>query len=457
MKHLLLSLLLLLPLLSQAQRIVTVNPGDTVVIVAAKPISTTTISAPDTNTISKPDTVAISKPTPTPAPKPAQRQWVPKFTISKPGMYDGASIGVKPGDTIGVAGTLSNLILRNVKGAPGKPVVILNYGGVATIRGKTQNNGNLSMQGCAFIKFSGSGVDSIRYGFRIGSEWKDVSALVLSNKTTNVEIERVEIDTSGFAGIMAKTDPAKGDPSTWLGNFVMQDLSIHDCYVHDTRGEGLYIGNSFWNGGMNGLYPHEIHGLQVYNNLIERAGCEGIQYSCSPDASVHHNTVRVTGISPFSNAQNAGVQISGGSSGTFEHNTIEGAAGIGLIVVGACRAGDTLHIRNVLVKNSNVFAGTDKLPAETAGVFCDERGTPPGIGVGGLLVFENVTVDGARLDGFRLYNEKMQNVIRQSVIRNFTRFAVDRSPKTVPVSESGNVVGNGAVPVGVGYQENKQQ
>ncbi|QJW89963.1 hypothetical protein HNV11_11540 [Spirosoma taeanense] len=389
-------------------------------------------------------------PTPTP-PKP----FVPKFIIDKAGVHNGASLGVQPGDTVAIqAGTYTNLILQGFVGAPGKPIIFLNYKGQVQIKGTTQNNGNFSINGCSYFVLTGSGTEGVQYGFDVSSTYKDVSALVVAGKSTNCEITRVEVSQSGFAGMMIKTDPSKNDPTTWLGNFVMKDVHVHDNYVHDTLGEGFYIGNSFWNTGLNGLYPHEIQGLHLHHNIVKRAGCEGIQYSCSPGASVHHNRVSQTGISPFSNSQNAGVQISGGSSGEFYNNTIDSAQGVGLIIVGAVRSGDSLVVRNVLVTNSNQFAGADKLPAETCAVFADERNTPPGVVVGGRLIFQNITVEGARLDGIRLYNQSQSNIIRKSIVRGFTRSAIDRSPKSVPLLEVENYFGVITAPAGIGYQTN---
>lgn len=377
----------------------------------------------------------------------------PGKIITSGGMYDGVRMGVQPGDTVGIQGTLPNLILRNFTGAPGKPIVFVNYGGRAVIRGTTRNDGNFTMMGCQYVVLSGSGSKDIPYGFNISSSFKDVSALVVAGKSTHIEITRVEVSQSGFAGMMIKTDPNKNDPSTWFGNFVMQEVKVHHNYVHDTLGEGFYIGNSFWNTGQNGVYPHEIRGLELHHNVVVRAGCEGIQYSCSPGALVHHNKVVQTGISPFSNSQNAGVQISGGSSGQFYDNTIDSAQGVGLIIVGALRNGDSLTVSNVLIAHSNLFEGSSRLPAETCGVFVDERATPPGVSGGGTLLFQNVTVDGARLDGFRFYNETQRNIIQKSVVRNVSRSAFDRQPKTVPLLiDKRTVTGPGAIAKDVGYR-----
>ncbi len=377
----------------------------------------------------------------------------PKFIIDKSGLYNGQKMGVQAGDTVGIlTGDYANLILERFVGIPGRPIVFLNYKGRVAIRGTTQNSGNLSINGCSHFVLSGSGVAAIRYGFNVSSAYRDVSALVVSGKSTNCEISQVEVSQSGFAGMMIKTDPLAKDPSTWLGSFVMSAVTIHDNYVHDTLGEGLYIGNSFWNSGQNGLYPHEIYGLDVHHNVIERSGAEGIQYSCAPGARVHHNRVVNTGINPFASHQNAGVQISGGSSGEFYANTIDSARGVGLIIVGAIRKGDSLLIQNVLITHSNIFAGDDKLRAETCAVFIDNRSSPPGIGIGGKLTFQNVTVDGARLDGIRLYNETQSNVIRKSIIRGYKRSAFDRSPQTVSLTEQDNFTGLGLVQQGIGYQ-----
>ncbi len=85
---------------------------------------------------------------------------------------------------------------------------------------------------------------------------------------------------SGFAGIRLLNSRAAGDPAT-----PMEDVRVHDVYVHDTGGEGFYFG---WTGTPpSNLFP----GLQIYNTRILRTGNEALQIQDLGDGSHVHDNV----------------------------------------------------------------------------------------------------------------------------------------------------------------------
>ncbi|RIV20512.1 right-handed parallel beta-helix repeat-containing protein [Fibrisoma montanum] len=461
---------LLLAQLTQAQTIDTirVQPGQRILIEVAKPVPTPI-----------PDTVVIEPPVPTPKDsvvvsplpsrdtvvivKPVPKPWVPKVIISKSGQYDLAKMGVLPGDTVGIqGGNYTFLKILNAVGTAAKPVVFRNYQGVVRHRSNTANQANFTFEGCDQIVIAGDGVDSIKYGIRLAAQYKDVSALVLSGFTKNVEVHHVEVDSAGFAGLMAKTDPTD-DVRTQRGNFDMGRVYLHHNYIHNVRGEGFYVGSSFMNSGVRRtrrvagkeevyyLYPHYISSLEIAYNITDSTGCEGIQYSCSPGARVHDNRVSNSGLSPFAANQNNGVQIGGLSSGAFYDNEIRNSSGIGLIIVGH---GGDLEIRNVLIENSGKGNVAAKFP-EMPGVFIDERKDPSGFGTvpATNVRFINVTIKNSQVDAVRLYNETQTTYFVNCVFDGFSRFQIDRSPKTVPFSVTNSHVGPvSEAPSGVGYQ-----
>src|SRR5690606_10319752 len=183
--------------------------------------------------------------------------------------------------------------------------------------------------------------------------------------STNFEVNNMEVTNCGFAGIMAKTDPSC-DPATWRANFVMRDLSFHDNYVHHVKGEGFYIGNSFYNSGKSmscgTVLPHSIRNVKVYNNKVSNTGCEGIQVGCVIEGlKIYQNTVETFGTDPFANFQDNGIQIGEGSGGLCYNNVVKNGPGNGIQVLGY---GDNIIFNNV-VANAGSF-----------GIFCDERFTP---------------------------------------------------------------------------------
>ena len=93
------------------------------------------------------------------------------------------------------------------------------------------------------------------------------------------EIEFVEIERSGFAGLRLL--------NSWDdGELPMADVRVHDNYIHDVHGEGVYFG---W----TGTPPSNItSGLEVYNNRLIRTGNEALQIQDIGDGSeIHHNVI----------------------------------------------------------------------------------------------------------------------------------------------------------------------
>ena len=254
-------------------------------------------------------------------------------------------LDVKPGQTICIAaGNYSQIRFFDFAGKPDSVITIRNAcNGQVTIGNRlTSGGGALVILNGKYLKVTGSGTTADTYGIRIDSTGGGQPGMSIYGFSTDVEVERVEVKGASFSGIMVKNDP-NCDSMTWRGNQVMRNMWLHDNYVHDGGGEGLYIGNSFWNDGRTltcggtarQVFPHEIFGLKVYNNRIERTSAEGIQVGCSPDALIYNNVIDDCGRDPFALYQNNGAQMGGGSGGCFYNNTIRNSnLGTGLMVVG---------------------------------------------------------------------------------------------------------------------------
>ncbi len=76
--------------------------------------------------------------------------------------------------------------------------------------------------------------------------------LHMGNKTDNMEICFLTIRNGGN-GIVAKTDPIKGDKRTAYPNSTINNLSIHDLTIADTKNEAMYIGHTatYWDHTVN--------------------------------------------------------------------------------------------------------------------------------------------------------------------------------------------------------------
>lgn len=294
----------------------------------------------------------------------------------------------------------------NFKGAPGAPIRFINCGGLVEVVNDSYAPVVQFVDSQHFV-LSGSGDSAYLYGFSLNNTGTSAgSTLNVMGRSSDCELERIEVSNHHFAGIVVKQDPGC-DTTFYRGNFTMYNIAIHDSYVHNTGGEIMYIGNSFWGNGVtvtcNGrkkvVYPHEIHGLHIHHNRVDQTGCEGVQYGCAPNALVHHNLITNAGTSPFARYQNNGLQVDGRSSGLCYNTIVNNVSGNGFVIVGY--AGDVKVYNNVITNISDI------------GIFADERtGWLPDT----EMTLINNTIIGCRADGIKLYSETSKNTIANNVI-----------------------------------------
>lgn len=313
-------------------------------------------------------------------------------------IIDGKALDLKPGSVIGLDSRIAygTIEFHNLVGTVDEPIVIKNCGGIANIVA-TDKWHAIKTEFSKHYRITGGTTPGV-YGIRVkGGEM----GLKLDALSTNFEVDHVEIFDQGFAGIMAKSDPTCDD-RTIRGNFTMYDVSLHHNYVHDTGGEGLYVGNSFWDGmdrECGKRLPHEIRGLKIYDNIIHNTGWEAIQVGCAIEGSeIYNNTITNYGAANRQ-YQNNGIQIGSGTGGTVYNNLIKDGPGNGMIIMGT---GDNVIYNNIIVNSG------------TNGIFCDERYTP-----GEGFKFINNTILNPRMDGIKLYAELVpMNAVVNNIIAN---------------------------------------
>ena len=345
--------------------------------------------------------------------------------ITKSGTYSNKDYSVQPGQTVCLqAGTYTGIYFTNFIGTKEKPIRFINCGGQVTVSSDKTPTG-IQFYGCQYFIISGAGSVEHEYGIRIEKTAPGAQALRVESKSSDCEIEHIEIAGAGFAGIMVKTDPTC-DSTTWRGNLAVNNVKIHHNYIHDTNSEGMYVGSTAWNEGYlikcNGVerrvFPHNMYGLEIHHNLTERTGTEGIQYAASPDAEVHHNIVRNSGLAPFASFQNNGMQIGGGVSGRFYNNQIINTPATGIVIIG--NMGNTTVFNNLVVNSG------------ANGIFCDDR-------IGSIantpMEFLNNTIINSGEEAIKLYNEINTNVVANNIIaavgkgKNYISFAQGATAK----------------------------
>jgi hypothetical protein len=316
------------------------------------------------------------------------------------GIVDGAVLGLKPGDVVCLSAALKytkSITFTNFVGTADQPIIVTNCGGPVslTVDGRPYN---VKFTYSKYFHFTG-GTVSKSYGIKISGSTS--CGLVLANLTTNFEVDHVEVFKTGFAGIMAKTDPTCDD-ATIRGNYTMRDVSFHDNYTHDTGGEGFYLGHSSYSGVQTdcGLrLPHLIENIKVYKNVVKNSGWDGIQLSCaSIGAEMYSNTIE--NYATLNKAdQNCGIVIGAGTGGSCYNNFIKVGTGPGMAVFGLA---DNLVHDNIIVN------------AGKMGIFCDER-TDPG---SGYKIINN-TIINPGTEGMRIYADLVpSNLIINNIIVN---------------------------------------
>lgn len=337
---------------------------------------------------------------------------------------DGADID--PGTTIYIpAGIRGALLLKNLQGTAAQPIIIVNKGGRVTFLTTVIASYALKTQNCRYFKIMGNGDASVKYGFDVNG---GNIGMTIDDLSSDFEIAKVEVRNSGFAGIMAKTDPSC-DVATQRGNFTMMNISIHNNYIHKTGGEGVYLGNSFYAEGRylpcGNVMPHDVVNVKICNNLIDSTGCEGIQVgSAVAGCAVYNNTVKSPGLSPFASGQNNGIQIGEGTGGKCYSNIIKDAPGNGIIVLGL---GDNLVYDNIILNSG------------ANGIFADSRYTP-----GPNFQFINNTIINSAADGIKMNSETipMNVVINNVIVKSGSGVAIRKISNDVKLTTINNYVGN---------------
>jgi hypothetical protein len=192
-----------------------------------------------------------------------------------------------------------------------------------------------------------------KYGFLSNDEFATGTYLhmgIAVASATSFELEYLEIERSGFAGIRLLNSRAAGEPAT-----PMENVRVHDNYVHDTGGEGFYFG---WTGAPP---SNLLAKLAIYNNRIIRTGNEALQVQDLGDGSeVHHNAIlfgalhwRDNGLGKYQDG-NAQVLAREGNI-AFHHNLFVGGSALLLSFFSAPEPGD--GGRHVIFSD-NYFADT---------------------------------------------------------------------------------------------------
>ena len=266
---------------------------------------------------------------------------------------------LKPGDTLNIpAGVYSVIDLGNFKGTADKPIIIRNKGGQVIVNGQFRFSNRPE-----HFKLLGNGVPGITYGFKV--DGKNLTSSGISAFGTDFEIAYTETMNTGN-GFFIKKNPVADDFYSKFPNYTMKDVSIHHNYVHNTRGEGMYIGHTAPDGGQNGdpTLPVRMQNVEIAYNILQYTGWDAIQLSNATTGNkIHDNIVRNFGTAN-KYSQQAGILLGGNSTGAIYNNTIENGTGNGIQVFGF----GTINVYN----NSIVSVGKNGTDKGAESIFCND-------------------------------------------------------------------------------------
>lgn len=252
--------------------------------------------------------------------------------IIEPEIFD----SLAPGDHICLlGGDYKQLFFRNVHGKAAQPITIRNADGRAVIH--NDSDFGIAFHNSSHIRLLGNGCDAKDSQYGIAIAGTAGNGITIDQKSSNVEIAYVEVGHTGMSGIMAKTDLSCNHLSAVRDSFALHETILHNNYIHHTRNEGLYLGSSYYNGitlHCNGqdtlVYPHELIGVKVYENILEKTGRNAIQVSSAPqDCYIFNNRIVEDSQRAITYHMN-GIQVGGGSRCEVYNNIIRDGNGSGI-------------------------------------------------------------------------------------------------------------------------------
>jgi Right handed beta helix region/Secretion system C-terminal sorting domain len=336
------------------------------------------------------------------------------------GIYfnNGGSINVLPGQKLCItAGTYTYVSLNGLVGTETQPITIINCGGKVISQGASYG---YRITNSRYFKFSGTGAAGIPYGFVAeGTNTFTPSGISVREGTSNYEIDHTECKKVQI-GILAKTNPENCNPSSYGLGWVIENISFHDNYIHNTQGEGFYLGHSAstenildCNGSTITVEPVKLKNVKVYNNVLDSLGWDGIQVAAAPNTEIYNNSVKNYGLSNTS-SQQAGILLGGKSYGSIHNNYINNGTGNGIQVFGY----NSVKVFNNIV----VDAGYDGTTTRQDAIISDDRPQPNNL-YSNLKadIFNNTVVNAGRFC-IHLYNSygtvaSVSNVVNNVLVK----------------------------------------
>ncbi len=278
------------------------------------------------------------------------------------------------------------------------------------------------------------------------------------------DISNVEIYGFEISGGLIQVEPSGQDYIPIIHFCYPHNVSIHDMHIHDSKWDIVRLTSS---GGSDGLTLQDCNHSQVYNNLIEYSGHEGICFVGLKNFEVYNNTI-------YSTRTNCGVRCKDDDVFDVHDNIIGNAiakysSGYAGIFVENQHAPLTDHAEiynNVIYgKNGGIHLGSDSQAGSTPYPFGTRKNVhihhnriyktkddiengfvmEGGISIAGYnnTIIEHNIIDGCTTDGIIFKPELSdgtgyQTIVRNNIIMNVTETALDNRAASIHTFISDN-------------------
>jgi len=303
-------------------------------------------------------------------------------------VIEASSFDYQAGDVFCIeAGDYKSFRFKGFQGSENAPLIFKNCGGIVNIDGPSYTG--ISFWSSQYIRITGTGSEDAEFGIRVNSTNSAISGVAVAELSSDFEIDHLEIANTGFAGIIAKTDPQCDRPETWRENFVLKNLNIHHNYIHDTEGEGMYIGGTFGYETSKRVcdgverFAHLLENVTVNDNILQNTGWDGIQVNLTTkNARIYNNLIEGYGTEK-EYAQNQGMSLGAIQGKVYNNriiqnpaNTTEDQMGISIISIFS----DTYFYNNLIVGSGSY------------GIWMHQRMEDENFDTGGGFYFLNNTI-----------------------------------------------------------------
>jgi hypothetical protein len=159
------------------------------------------------------------------------------------------------------------------------------------------------------------------------------------------------------AGAAIQFQPPTPTSGQHAGNWSWEYIYIHDCYIHENEGEGIYVGY-FNDSEVSGFRPDRMGDVYIFDNIIEDTGRDGIQFASTDYFEIFRNTIRRVG--QEANASHiSGFSLNDGNlTGYIYQNYVEDADLFISGQNGSTGTGDYYIFSNFGIQRDPILAGT---------------------------------------------------------------------------------------------------